>query len=471
METLKVDLCVIGAGSGGLSVAAGAAQLGASVVLIEAHKMGGDCLNYGCVPSKSLLAAAKRANVFRTSGAFGIQEEEPKVNFEKLQQHIQNVITTIAPQDSVERFEGLGVHVIRERASFLSPTLVQAGNTQIKAKYFVISTGSSPAIVPLPGIENIPYLTNETIFNLKEKPDHLIVVGGGPIGCEIAQAYRLLGVKTTILEAFTLLPREDPEIVDILRQRLKADGLNIIEKAKVLSVSQKKKVLYLEVEHEGKEITLEGSHLLMATGRKPNVDHLGLEEAGVRHTPKGITVDGRLRTTHKKIYALGDVIGGYQFTHMASYQAGVVIKNCLFHLPSKVNDKTVPWVTFTDPEVAHVGLTHQQVPPHTKTLYWPYKDSDRAQAERETTGLIKVFTTPKGQILGVSIIGANAGELILPWSLAIEKNLKLRALADAIVPYPTLSEINKRVAGSFYTPLLFSPFTRKIVRFLMKVVP
>lgn len=469
METLKVDLCVIGAGSGGLSVAAGAVQLGASVVLIEAHKMGGDCLNYGCVPSKSLIAAAKRANVFRTSGAFGIQEEEPKVNFEKLHHHIHNVITTLAPQDSVKRFEGLGVHVIRERAHFLSPTLVQAGNTQINAKYFVISTGSSPAIVPLPGIENVPYLTNETIFNLKEKPDHLMVVGGGPIGCEIAQAYRLLGVKTTILEAFTLLPREDPEVVDILRHRLKADGINIFERAKVLSVSQKNKSMRLDVDHEGREITIEGSHLLMATGRKPNVDHLGLEEAGVTFTPKGIVVDGRLRTSNKKIYAIGDVIGGYQFTHMASYHAGIVIKNCLFHLPSKVNYKAVPWVTFTDPEVAHVGLTYQDIPSTSKTLYWPYKDSDRAQAERETEGLIKVSTTPKGHILGVSIIGANAGELILPWGLAIEKNLKIRALADAIVPYPTLSEINKKVAGSFYTPLLFSPFTRKLVRFLLKV--
>jgi pyruvate/2-oxoglutarate dehydrogenase complex dihydrolipoamide dehydrogenase (E3) component len=471
METQRFDLCVIGAGSGGLSVVAGAAQLGASVVLIEAHKMGGDCLNYGCVPSKSLIAAAKRANVFRTSGAFGIQNEEPKINFEKLHHHIHDVIRTLAPQDSVERFEGLGVHVIRDRAHFLSPTLLQAGNTQIKAKYFVISSGSSPAIVPLQGIESVPYLTNETIFNLKEKPDHLMVVGGGPIGCEIAQAYRLLGVKTTILEAFTLLPREDLEVVEILRQRLKADGVTIFEGAKVLSISQKNKSLRLNVEHGSKEIVVEGSHLLMATGRKPNVDHLGLEEAGVHYTPKGIVVDGHLRTSNKKVYAIGDVIGGYQFTHIASYQAGIVIKNCLFHLPSKVNYKAVPWVTFTEPEVAHVGISHREAPPNSKTLYWPYKDNDRAQAEGETAGLIKVSTTPKGYILGVSIIGLNAGELILPWGLAIEKNLKVRALADAIVPYPTLSEINKRVAGVFYTPLLFSPRTRKLVRLLMKVIP
>ncbi|HUX78727.1 MAG TPA: FAD-dependent oxidoreductase [Alphaproteobacteria bacterium] len=470
METLKFDLCVIGAGSGGLSVAAGAAQLGVSVALIEGRQMGGDCLNYGCVPSKSLIAAAKRANVFRTSGAFGIQEEEPKINFKELHRHIHEVIATIAPQDSVKRFEGLGVHVIQDKAHFLSPTLVQAGNTQIEAKYFIIATGSSPAIVPLQGIENVPYLTNETLFNIKEKPDHLIVVGGGPIGCEIAQAYRLLGVKTTILEAFTLLTREDPEVVEVLRQRLKGDGINIYEGAKALSVSKEKKSLHLKVEYGGKEITIEGSHLLMATGRRPNVDHLGLENAGVQYSPRGIVVDRRLRTSNKKIYAIGDVIGGYQFTHMASYHAGVVIKNCLFHLPSKVDYKAVPWVTFTEPEVAHVGLTHGDIPPNSRTLYWPYKDNDRAQAERKTEGFIKVSTTPKGQILGVSIIGENAGELILPWSLAIEKNLKIRALADAIVSYPTLSEINKRVAGSFYTPLLFSPRTRKLVRFLMKVL-
>jgi pyruvate/2-oxoglutarate dehydrogenase complex dihydrolipoamide dehydrogenase (E3) component len=471
METKKVDLCVIGAGSGGLSVAAGAAQLGAKVVLIEADKMGGDCLNYGCVPSKALLAAAKRANLFRTSEAFGIQPMEPKIDFVSVYHHIHKVMATIAPQDSVERFKKLGVEVIPEKAHFLSPTLLQAGPYQIQAKYFIIATGSSPAVPPLPGIETVAYLTNETIFDLKEKPEHLIVIGGGPIGCELAQAYRLLGVKTTILEAFTLLPKEDDDVVEILRAHLKRDGINILEGTKIFSLSQTKEGLCVKISHEEKEISLRGSHLLLATGRIPNTNELGLEDAGIDYTPRGIRVDERLRTSNKKIYAIGDVAGPYQFTHMAAYQAQIVIKNCLFHLPAKVNYKAVPWVTFTTPEIAHVGLSAKDLPMDRKTLIWPFEECDRAQAERETEGFIKILTTRKGHILSVSIIGANAGELILPWSLAIEKKLKIRALADVIVPYPTLSEINKKVASSFYTPLLFSPFTQKLVKFLMKVIP
>lgn len=471
MAIRKVDLCVIGAGSGGLSVAAGAAQLGAKVILIEAHKMGGDCLNFGCVPSKALLAAAKRASVFRSSEAFGIKAVEPQIDFLKIHNHIQDIIAKLSPQDSVERFEKLGVQVILEKARFLSPSLLQAGKIKIHAKYFVIATGSSPAIPPLQGIENVPYFTNETIFDLKEKPDHLIVVGGGPIGCELAQAYQLLGVKTTILEAFTLLPKEDKDVVETLRQRLQSDGLTIFEGAKVLSVSKPQKKVRVEIDYLGKKTILEGSHLLIATGRKPNLNDLGLEKAKVTYTPRGVDVDPYLRTSNKKIYAIGDAVGPYQFTHIANYHAQIVIKNCLFHLFAKVNYRAIPWVTFTDPEVAHIGLLTQDLPPNCKTLLWPYKDCDRAQAERETEGFIKVSTTRRGHILSVSIIGANAGELILPWGLAIDKKLKLRAMADVIAPYPTLSEINKKVASSFYTPLLFSPLTRTIVKFLMKVVP
>ncbi len=471
METQKVDICVIGAGSGGLSVAAGAAQLGAKVALIEARKMGGDCLNYGCIPSKALLAAAKRASIFRSSQAFGIKPIEPTVDFEKVHDHVHAVMATIAPQDSAERFEKLGVKVILEQARFLSPTLLQAGPHHIQAKYFVIATGSSPAITPLPGIEKVPYLTNETLFNLKKKPEHLIVVGGGPIGCEMAQAYRMLGVKTTILEASSLLSKEDSDLVSVLRNRLISDGINVFENVNVLSLKQDKKSLLIQIEYKRHEITLEGSHLLMATGRKPNVQDLGLENAGVSYTPRGIKVDKRLRTSNKKIFAIGDVIGGYQFTHMASYHAQIVIKNCLFHLRSKVNYDVVPWVTFTDPEVAHVGMSHSKAPAGSQTLLWPYKDCDRAQTERETEGLIKVLVSKRGYVLGVSLIGANAGELISPWTLLIQKKLKLKTLTDIIVPYPTLSELNKKIASSFYTPLLFSPLTKKLIRFLLKVMP
>lgn len=464
---MKVDLCIIGAGSGGLSIAAGAAQLGVSVALIENGKMGGDCLNYGCVPSKSLLAAAKKAKIFRTSSPFGLQAVDPKVDFIKLHQHIQEVIKTIAPHDSAQRFEKLGVHVIREKAVFLSPKILQAGKHKIEAKYYVIATGSSPAIPPIAGLETVSYLTNETIFKLKEKPDHLIVVGGGPIGCELAQAYSLLGVKTTILETFSLLPKEDPEVIDVLRGSLKEDGVEILEGAQVTSISQSKNRIKVSL---GKKV-IEGSHLLIATGRKANVEGLGLERAGIRYTSRGIEVDQRLRTSQKKIFALGDVIGQYQFTHVAAYHAQVLLKNCLFHIPTKVDMKALPWVTFTDPEIAHVGMLHSMAPSNSKTLQWPYAECDRAQTEKETKGFIKVIVSRKGKILAVSIVGANAGELILPWVLAIKKKMTLRGLADVIVPYPTLSELTKKVAGSFYTPLLFSPWMRKFVQFLMRVFP
>jgi pyruvate/2-oxoglutarate dehydrogenase complex dihydrolipoamide dehydrogenase (E3) component len=464
---MKVDLCIIGAGSGGLSIAAGAAQLGVSVALIENGKMGGDCLNYGCVPSKSLLAAAKRAKIFQTSSPFGLQTVDPKVDFIKLHQHIQEVIKTIAPHDSAQRFEKLGVHVIREKAVFLSPKILQAGKYKIEAKYYVIATGSSPAIPPIAGLETVNYLTNKTIFKLKEKPDHLIVVGGGPIGCELAQAYSLLGVKTTILEAFSLLPKEDPEVVDVLRGSLKEDGVEVLEGAQVNSISQSKNGIKVSL---GKKV-IEGSHLLIATGRKANVEGLGLERAGIQYTSRGIEIDQRLRTSQKKIFALGDVIGQYQFTHVAAYHAQVVLKNCIFHIPTKVDMKALPWVTFTDPEIAHVGMLHSMAPSNSKTLQWPYAECDRAQTEKETKGFIKVTVSSKGKILAVSIVGANAGELILPWGLALGKKMPLRTLADVIVPYPTLSELTKKVAGSFYTPLLFSPWMRKFVQFLMRVFP
>lgn len=464
---MKVDLCVIGAGSGGLSVAAGAAQLGVSVALIENGKMGGDCLNYGCVPSKSLLAAAKRAKIFRTSNAFGLKKVDPKVDFVKLHKHIHEVIQTIAPHDSSQRFEKLGVHVIREKAVFLSSKILQAGKHKIEAKYYVIATGSSPAIPPIAGLETVSYLTNETIFDLKKKPDHLIVIGGGPIGCELAQAYSLLGVKTTILEAFSLLPKEDPEVVDVLRKSLKEDGVEVLEGAQVTSISQSKNEIKVSL---GKKV-IEGSHLLIATGRKANVEGLGLERVGIRYTSRGIEVDQRLRTSQKKIFALGDVIGQYQFTHVAAYHAQVVLKNCLFHIPAKVDMKALPWVTFTEPEIAHVGMLHSMVPSNSKTLSWPYAQCDRAQTEKETKGFIKVTVSPKGRILAVSIVGANAGELILTWVLVLKKKMSLRTLADVIVPYPTLSELTKKVAGSFYAPLLFSPWMRKFVQFLLRIFP
>ncbi len=471
-KTIQADICVIGAGSGGLSVAAGASQMGAKVVLLEKGKMGGDCLNYGCVPSKSLIAAGHAADTVRHAGRFGVNGHEPEVDFLGVRDHVRNVIAAIAPHDSVERFEDLGVTVIQSAGSFTGPGEVMAGDTRIKAKRFVIATGSSAAVPPIPGLDQVPFLTNETVFDLAERPDHLIVIGGGPIGAELAQAQRRLGARVSLLEMFTVLGKDDPDVTAFARKRLVEDGIEIHEGIAIKEVVQQGNGVAVTIEENGETKQLVGSHLLVAAGRKANVAGLNLEVAGVAYSPKGIEVDERLRTTNKKIFAIGDVAGGYQFTHMAGYHAGIVIRNALFKLPAKVDYKAVPWVTFTDPEVAHVGLTEaqarEQYGDKVRALKWSFAENDRAQAEQATEGLVKVVVGARGKILGASIAGLHAGELLQPWVLAISQGLKIGAMANIIAPYPTLGEVNKRVAGSYYTPSLFSERTKKIVRFLLR---
>ncbi len=470
-QKIKTDLCVIGAGSGGLSVAAGASQMGAATVLIEKGKMGGDCLNYGCVPSKALLAAGHAVENIRKAQQFGISAGVPKVDAQKVFTHVHNVIGAIAPNDSVERFEGLGVHVIQGTARFVSPTEVKVNDTLVEAKRFVISTGSSAAVPPIAGLEDVPFFTNENIFNQTNLPDHLIVIGGGPIGIEMAQAHRHLGCTVTLLEMFSIMPKDDPELVDIVRTRLLKDGLVLKEGIKVKSITKSSAGVAVTIEEDGEEKQLEGSHLLIAAGRRPNVKGLDLEQAGIAYSPKGIQVDPRLRTSNKKVFAIGDVTGGMQFTHVAGYQAGIVIRNILFKLPAKVDHSTVPWVTYTDPELAQVGLSEEMARKkghNINILRWSFGENDRAQAELKTDGMVKVITTKKGKILGASIVGPHAGELIQTWVLALSNKMKIGQMASMIAPYPTLGEVSKRAAGSFYLPSLFGERTKKIVRFLMK---
>jgi pyruvate/2-oxoglutarate dehydrogenase complex dihydrolipoamide dehydrogenase (E3) component len=471
-ERIETDICVIGAGSGGLTVAAGAAQMGAKVVLIEKHKMGGDCLNTGCVPSKALLAAAHDAQTIRDSARFGVKGQAPEIDFQAVHDHVHGVIAAIAPNDSVERFEGLGVRVIKAAACFTGPGEVVAGDSTVRAKRFVVATGSRPAAPPIDGLGEVAYLTNETIFDLTERPEHLIVVGGGPIGVELAQAFQRLGARVTLLEAFTLLANDDPEAVDLVRRRLVADGLDLREGAKIRRIAPHGEGVEVIFEGDGEE-SLVGSHLLVAAGRRANVEDLGLDAAGVTHTAKGIQVDDRLRSSNKKIYAVGDVAGGLQFTHLAGYHAGLVLRNVLFRLPAKVKGHAVPWVTYADPELAQVGLTEaaarERHGPALRVLTWPFEEIDRALAERATEGFAKVMVAKRGRVLGATIVGRNAGELILPWVLAIDRGLKIGALASVIAPYPTFGEISKRVAGSYYTQSLFSERTRRIVRFLLRL--
>lgn len=468
-ETIKTDICVIGAGSGGLTVAAGAAQMGARVVLIEKGRMGGDCLNYGCVPSKALIAAAHAAEGARRGAAFGITAE-PAVAFDKVHAHIHGVIAEIAPHDSVERFEGLGVRVIKAPARFTSPAEVTADGIRVRARRFVIATGSTPARPPIEGLDACPYLTNETIFDLKERPDHLIVIGGGPIGCELAQALRRLGADVTLLQRRTILPKDEPEAVGLVRHRLAREGTDLRENVTIKAVREEHGAVMVRIAEAGAEHSIAGSHLLVAAGRKATVDGLGLEAAGIEYTAKGITVDARLRTTNKKVFAIGDVVGSFRFTHMAGYHGGIVIRNAVFNMPAKVRENAVPWVTYTDPELAHVGMTEAEARERygntVRVLRGSFDENDRAHTERETEGLIKAIIGPRGRAVGATIVGAKAGELIALWVLAISQGIKIGAVASMIIPYPTLSEVSKRAAGSYYTESLFSPRIRKLVSWL-----
>ena len=468
-KAAKADICIIGAGSAGLSVAAGAAQLGAKTVLIEAGKMGGDCLNTGCVPSKSLLAAAKAAESIRKASHFGIEAGEPRVNFSRVHDYVHSVIAEIAPHDSVERFTGLGCRVIKARGRFIDAKTVEAGGEIIQARRFVVATGSRAAVPPIPGLDGVPFFTNELIFENTVLPEHLIVIGAGPIGCELAQAHRRLGSKVTILDLGPMMPKDDPEAVDVVRRRFAAGGIETKETIKVLRVEKSGAGLSVVIREGDRERSIDGSHLLIATGRRPNVDNLGLEAAGVRYSLKGIDVDARLRSSNKHIYAAGDVAGSYQFTHIAAYHAGIVIRNALFRLPAKASTKAVPWVTYTDPELAQVGMNETDARKahgdSTKVVRAEFAENDRAQAESAKQGFLK-GVLKDGTVIGATIVGPHAGELILPWVLAVSKGLKIGDLANIIAPYPTLSEISKRAAGSYYTPTLFSPRTRAVVRFL-----
>lgn len=472
-EVLKPDLCVIGAGSGGLSVAAAAAQLGVPVVLIEKGRMGGDCLNYGCVPSKALLAAGKRAEAVRTASAFGIDVIEAQIDHRGVHDHVHGVIAAIAPNDSIERLTGLGVRVVQAQASFLDKFTVEAGRVLVRARRFVIATGSTPLIPSIPGLDEVPYFTNETIFDVSERIQHLIVLGGGPIGLELGQAHRMLGSHVTIFDTASFLAHEDPEAASVVIKRLAETQVVLHPNTRVERVERSVQGVAVHFTEKGEPTTLKGTHLLVATGRKPNVKSLSLERAGVTYTADdGIKVNEQLKTTNRRIYAIGDVVGGQQFTHLANYQAGIVIRNVLFRLKPDASAATIPRVVYTDPELAQIGLTENEARKrHRRILIfrWPYADNDRAQCERETEGFIKVITRRDGTILGCTIVGAKAGELLQLWVVAMAKDIKIGDITSFVLPYPTLSELSKRVAYAYYLPTLTKGWLRSIIGLLRRL--
>ena len=470
-ETITADICVIGGGPGGLSVATAAAAFGRKVVLVERHKMGGDCLNYGCIPSKALLAAGKRAHAMRTSAAFGISGIDPEIDPRAVHDHVHGVIAAIAPNDSVERFTGLGVRVILAAARFIDKSTVIAGEYRIKARRFVLATGSAPLVPPIPGLDSVPYFTNETIFDNQQRLHDLIVIGADPIGLELAQAHHRLGSRVTVLEAAKALANEDPELSKIVLEQLAAEGINIHEGTTVERVESGLGRVRVHVSLNGEKHVVEGSHLLLAAGRRPATSDLGLEAARIRYDNRGIKVNAGLKTSNRRVFAIGDCAGAPQFTHVADYHAGLVIRRILFRRPARVDAGLLPRVTFTDPELAHVGLSEAEAAKSAgkiNVLRWPYHENDRARAEHKTVGHIKVVTARSGRILGASIVGAEAGELIQMWALAISQKLNIKAMTEWISPFPTLGEINKSVAEGYYATAPSDPTVRKVIGFLAR---
>jgi dihydrolipoamide dehydrogenase len=469
---MKRDLVIIGGGAGGLVVASVAAQLGLKVTLIEkAAKLGGDCLHYGCVPSKTLIHAARVASLMRRAPEFGLPACKPDVDLGKIADHVQAVIDRIQIHDDPERFRGYGCEVIFGAATFTDSHSIKVNDRVIRGRRFVIATGSQPFILPIEGMETAGYLTNEDLFSLRNLPARLVVLGGGPVGLEMAQAFARLGSNVTVVERLPhLLPQEDPEVADALQAQLESEGMVVHTSTTVERVYRDGNDTFVGCS-DG--LTLTTDALLVAVGRRPVVDGLGLDAAGVVHGAKGIQVDRRQRTSQKHIYACGDVCGPYPLTHMAEYQAGIVISNAIFRVPKKTDYRVVPWVTYTDPELARVGLTEQQsrdkgIEP--VVLRFPFQDIDRAITDNETSGLAKLVVH-KGRILGASILGPHAGELVHEIALAMKTGAGIGDISATIHAYPTLAQVHRRVVNTWYGRKLFSPGTRRLVKWINRLVP
>ncbi|MGV1014176.1 MAG: dihydrolipoyl dehydrogenase family protein, partial [Methyloceanibacter sp.] len=404
---------------------------------------------------------------------FGIDVIEAQIDHRGVHDHVHGVIAALAPNDSIERFTGLGVRVIQAKANFLDKNTIEAGRFLVRARRFVIATGSVPVIPSISGLDHVPYFTNETIFNVGDRIQHLIVLGGGAQGLELAQAHSMLGSHVTIFDSGDFLPGEDPEATAILLKRLEDTQIMLYPNTRVEKVERVTGGIAVHIHKDDETVVIKGTHLLIATGRKPNVNSLSLERAGVTYTDGGIKVNEQLKTSNGRIYAVGDVIGGAHSTHLAHYQAGIVIRNALFRLKPDVSAGTIPRVIYTAPELAQVGLTeaeaHKRYRRRSIRIYrWPYADNDRAQCERETEGFIKVITKRDGTILGCTIVGAQAGELIQLWILAMAKEIKIGDMISLVLPSPTLSELSKRAVYAYYQTKLARGWLRSVIRLMRR---
>jgi len=476
MSNNEYDIGIIGGGAAGLTIASGAAQLGARVILIEQEKkLGGDCLHYGCVPSKTLIKSAHVYHQMKKSHDFGLPRVDiPPVDFKQVAKRIQSVIDTIQVNDSEERFCSLGAKVVFGNACFIDEQSVKLDGKIISADKWVIATGSSPVVPPIKGLAETPHLTNKEIFYLDNLPASMIILGAGPIGIEMAQAFNRLGTQITVIDrSDQILGKEDKDMADAVMKVMADEGVKFILGAGITEVKNLDNARQVTIaDSTGTVRNLESQTILVSMGRSPNVEGLGLDDIGVKYDRTGIQVDNRLRTSHKNIYAAGDVNGGFQFTHAAGYEGGIVISNAIFRLPRKVDYTWLPWVTYTDPELASIGMneTAAKKAGLKYTLYTEeFKDNDRSLAEGEVTGKIKMLLDEKEKPLGVQILGPGAGNLISEWVAVLNGKVKLSTIAASIHPYPTIGEINKRVAGDYLSPKIFSKTIQKGLKFFFNL--
>jgi pyruvate/2-oxoglutarate dehydrogenase complex dihydrolipoamide dehydrogenase (E3) component len=476
MASYDFDIGVIGGGAAGLTVTAGAAQAGAKTLLIEKEKkLGGDCLHYGCVPSKTLIRTAHVYHLMKNSKKFGLPGVDlPPVDFREVADRIQSVIDTIQQHDSEERFCKLGAKVEFGEPAFEDEHSIRLNGRTISAKNWVLSTGSSPATPPIEGLNETDYITNKEIFSLDHLPRSLIVLGAGPIAIEMAQAFCRLGSKVTVIQRSNqILSKEDKDMADTVMEVLQSEGVTFYLNSSVLGVRDLGDEKEVSIKGGTNQKTqLRGEKILVAMGREANLEGIGLEGLGIEVSRKGIKVDKRLRTAQKHIYAAGDVTGQYQFTHAAGYEGGVVFTNAIFHLPRKVNYTFLPWCTYTDPELASIGMNEKAAEAAGEEYsVWneEFKDNDRSLAEGERVGKIKMILDDKEKPLGVQILGPQAGELLSEWVAVLNGKMKLSTLASAVHPYPTLAEINKRVVGNFFSPKIFSERVRKGLKFFFNL--
>jgi pyruvate/2-oxoglutarate dehydrogenase complex dihydrolipoamide dehydrogenase (E3) component len=472
MADYDFDIGIIGGGAGGLTVAAGAAQLGARTLLIEKEKeLGGDCLHFGCVPSKTLIKSAHVYHLMKNAEKFGLpQVSPPPVDFQNISTRIKSVISTIQQHDSEERFCSLGARVEFGQPYFADTHAVRLNGNTHTAKNWVIASGSSAVIPPIKGLDKTPYITNREIFYLDQLPKSMIVMGAGPVGIEMAQAFNRFGTAVTVVgRAPRILPKDDPDLTDEVMDILSAEGVKFYTSHSIEAVSDLGNQRQVTLKSKtGNTLSLKAETLLVALGRAANVEGLGLETIGIEHDRRGIKVDQRMRTNHKHIYAVGDVNGGFQFTHAAGYEGGIVVSNAIFRLPRKADYTYMPWCTYTDPPLGNIGMTEKMArAAGVGYTVWTeeFKDNDRSQAEGEKTGKIKMILNEKEKPIGVQILGSHAGDLLAEWVVVLNGKVKLATLAAAVHPYPTIGEINKRVAGNFFSPKIFSKKIQKGLKF------